>query len=63
MTTAQNIAIGDSVFLLKRGKVPYLLQNIPFEKETFRLIGDAYIHGHMHGGDWDPKRCKKIYLV
>ncbi|KAF4338933.1 heterokaryon incompatibility [Fusarium beomiforme] len=38
---------GDEVCVLLGGKIPYLLR--PQDDETYSLIGEAYVHGIMHG--------------
>ncbi|EXK81565.1 hypothetical protein FOQG_13983 [Fusarium oxysporum f. sp. raphani 54005] len=38
---------GDEVCILLGGKVPYLLR--PQSDETYTLVGEAYMHGVMHG--------------
>jgi hypothetical protein len=35
------------VFILKGTKVPYILKRM--ENGTYRLVGEAYVHGIMHG--------------
>ncbi|KAL5327044.1 hypothetical protein ACEPPN_004734 [Leptodophora sp. 'Broadleaf-Isolate-01'] len=62
LTTAREVSVGDSVFLLQGGKIPYVLQKIRGEKDAFILVGDAYIHGYMHGKEWDSGKCREIWL-
>ncbi|KAH7234846.1 heterokaryon incompatibility protein-domain-containing protein [Fusarium redolens] len=38
---------GDEVCILLGGKIPYLLR--PQSDETYTLVGEAYVHGVMHG--------------
>ncbi|KAG4436713.1 hypothetical protein IFR05_007796 [Cadophora sp. M221] len=63
LTTAREVSVGDKVFLLQGGNVPYVLREINGEKDAFCLVGDAYVHGYMHGREWDPETCREIWLV
>ncbi|KIW69825.1 hypothetical protein, variant [Phialophora macrospora] len=59
-TGPKALRVGDEVWILGGGKVPYILQPVK-EVEGFgtrpgrqhRLVGEAYVHGLMHG---DPYR-------
>ena len=43
----QSLQIGDVVSILPSSNVPFLLRQV--EDNRYRLIGDAYVHGIMHG--------------
>jgi hypothetical protein len=38
---------GDEVWILRGGKVPYVLR--PLGNATYKLVGEAYMHGIMQG--------------
>ncbi|KAI3318140.1 hypothetical protein HD806DRAFT_549483 [Xylariaceae sp. AK1471] len=47
---APNLAqIGDVIAILKGGSVPFILRKSVESLGAFRLVGDCYIHGIMHG--------------
>ncbi|KIX92053.1 uncharacterized protein Z520_12207 [Fonsecaea multimorphosa CBS 102226] len=59
-TGPQSLRVGDEVWILAGGKVPYILRPIKsgtdgeyVGEKTHRLVGEAYVHGVMHG---DPHR-------
>ena len=39
---------GDQIWFLAGAKVPYILRPTD-EADTFELVGEAYLHGYMHG--------------
>jgi hypothetical protein len=41
--------VGDVVAILKGGSVPFILRESVERPGAFRLVGDGYIHGLMHG--------------
>jgi hypothetical protein len=41
--------IGDAVTILKGGLVPFILRKSVERPGAFRLVGECYIHGIMHG--------------
>ncbi|KAJ8120483.1 hypothetical protein ONZ43_g2817 [Nemania bipapillata] len=53
--------IGDEVALLAGGKSPFVLRRDDDEK--WKLIGDCYIEGLMHGEHWKTELCTRINLV
>ena len=62
-TGANALRVGDEVWILGGGRVPYVLQRVkqtpgsaPTIGGTHRLVGEAYVHGLMHG---DPRRFGK----
>jgi hypothetical protein len=48
-TGPQSLEIGDIVCVLAGGTVPYLIRPVDAEGSRFRFIGEAYVHGIMHG--------------
>ncbi|PLB39822.1 uncharacterized protein BDW47DRAFT_102483 [Aspergillus candidus] len=52
---------GDQVVLLEGGRVPYLLRKV--DDESYKLVGECYVHGIMYGEAFDEKRCRDIMLV
>lgn len=40
---------GDRTCLLRGAKVPFVLRPVHVAKGVYRLIGEAYVHGIMHG--------------
>ncbi|KAI4861031.1 heterokaryon incompatibility protein-domain-containing protein [Hypoxylon rubiginosum] len=42
-----SLAEGDSIWLLKGGKMPFILRKATANQ--YRLIGETYLHGAMHG--------------
>ncbi|KUJ11334.1 CNVH-domain-containing protein [Mollisia scopiformis] len=42
--------IGDLIYLLPGTKVPYVFRHV--KDGNFRVIGEAYVHGIMHGEAW-----------
>jgi hypothetical protein len=39
---------GDHIFILRGAKVPFILRKTG-EQGRFRVVGEAYLHGYMHG--------------
>lgn len=66
---------GDAVALMPGGKVPYVLRQVSEAEDggveggkssglrKWRFLGDAYVHGVMHGEAWDPYGLEQIVLV
>ena len=59
-TGAKSLRVGDEVWILGGGKVPYILRPVKDKlaggttaERQHRLVGEAYVHGLMHG---DPHR-------
>ncbi|KAH6666430.1 heterokaryon incompatibility protein-domain-containing protein [Halenospora varia] len=49
-TGAESLQIGDVVCVLAGGSVPYLIRPIDGGRDNrFRFVGEAYVHGIMHG--------------
>jgi hypothetical protein len=63
LTSASDLVVGDNLYLLKGGNIPYILLRVNGQDNTFRLAGDAYTHGNMHGREWDPQKCQPIWLI
>lgn len=55
--------VGDEVWLLKGGKMPFLLRRVDDENEKFELIGECYIHGVMSGEKFEGERCSEVTIV
>lgn len=58
-----DLAVGDTVFLLAGGRVPYVLR----ERQRgagneFTLVGDCFLHGFLDGMGWNPDQCQSIWL-
>ena len=46
--TARNVRVGDQICVLLGGDIPFVLR--PDEgRNTYRLVGEAYLHGFMQG--------------
>jgi hypothetical protein len=54
-----NLKDGDHIFILIGSRVPFILRDYPLG-EGFELIGEAYIHGWMHGEVFDTSFKNKI---
>ncbi|KAF9691422.1 hypothetical protein EKO04_010878 [Ascochyta lentis] len=63
---------GDIVAIMPGGKVPYILRKLPSVSTEdgesdmtgrYQFLGDAYIHGVMHGEVWDASKLETIVLV
>ncbi|KAI0153247.1 heterokaryon incompatibility protein-domain-containing protein [Xylariaceae sp. FL1272] len=54
-----NSSRGDKVALLQGGRVPVVLRR---EADGFRLVGEAYFHGVMHGEMFDVERVEVIKI-
>jgi hypothetical protein len=57
-----DIRKGDSVVLLEGGKVPYIVRRTA-EEDVYVLTGEAYIHDQVAGQEWDPERCRHLWLA
>jgi hypothetical protein len=54
--------VGDCIVICKGSKVPLVLQRAD-KPDTWRYIGDAYIHGIMNGEAFDNERCAQMLVV
>ena len=45
----QSLEIGDLVCVLAGGRVPYLIRPVNDEDNEAQFVGEAYVHGIMHG--------------
>ncbi|ETS86705.1 hypothetical protein PFICI_00533 [Pestalotiopsis fici W106-1] len=55
---------GDSIALLKGGQVPFVLRHtLKSGIAGWELIGPCYVHGIMHGEQWDEGQCQPMRLV
>ena len=63
MTRALKMQAGDVVCIFRSMKVPFILWRV-IDKDIFKLIGEAYVHGLIQGEHLicDPK-FKEIVLV
>ncbi|KAF9237218.1 heterokaryon incompatibility protein-domain-containing protein [Melanogaster broomeanus] len=52
--------LGDTIGLFKGGKVPLVLRPLKEHDESWRLVGECYVHGIMQGSAFDESRCKRI---
>lgn len=51
---------GDSVVFFKGAARPYVVRNF---NGRWKLIGDAYLHGVMHGAAFDQSKCVRVTLL
>jgi len=49
--------------LCKGSKVPLVVRGVKGEERTWRLVGDAYVHGIMRGEAFEEWKCGKMLLV
>ncbi|KAF7867484.1 uncharacterized protein EAF02_009675 [Botrytis sinoallii] len=54
--------IGDRLFLLEGGKLPYILRRMEGEEE-YKIIGDCYVHGIMDGEEWNSDKLQDVILI
>ena len=52
---------GDLIFIAQGGRLPLIIRES--RPGVYELIGDAYIHGMMHGEAWDAANLEDIKLV
>ncbi len=45
----KSMKVGDLVYLLQGGIVPFILRPSDHDYSSFTLLGEAYVHGFMHG--------------
>jgi hypothetical protein len=55
--------VGDDVALCKGSSVPLVLRRTEDTAETFRLVGDSYVHGIMNGETFDEGKCRQLLLT
>lgn len=53
---------GDEIFIPWGGKVPLILRRTT-KDGPYQFIGEAYVHGAMHGENFDLQKCEKILIV
>ncbi|KAK5130478.1 hypothetical protein LTR08_002000 [Meristemomyces frigidus] len=51
---------GDHIALLAGGRAPYLVRP---SNEDWQLVGSTYVHGIMHGEEWDASRCHDMTFI
>ncbi|KAK8128869.1 hypothetical protein PG984_009977 [Apiospora sp. TS-2023a] len=45
-----NIAVGDSVCIFSFARTAHIIRRTPgSDSETYAIVGNAYVHGMMHG--------------
>jgi hypothetical protein len=49
----------DEVVILEGGMVPLIIRKAD---KNFKLVGDCYVHGIMHGGAFSEEACRVIWL-
>ena len=52
----KSIRIGDEVWILAGANVPFVLRRLDGDQNRYTLVGEAYVHGIMHG---DPQKYGK----
>jgi hypothetical protein len=57
--------IGEAVWLLEGGRVPYVLRSVgaACEEREWEVVGEAYVHGVMHGDAWEELDGGDVVLV
>jgi hypothetical protein len=55
--------IGDSIVLCKGSNVPLILRQGKDDENSWQLVGDAYIHGIMHGEGFEEGNCGVIIIA
>lgn len=53
---------GDEIFILNGGNVPVILRRT-MDDGPYQFIGEAYVHGAMHGELFDLQQCKKLLIA
>jgi hypothetical protein len=53
---------GDSVWIICGAKVPYILRSVP-GSGSFRLIGEAYLHGFMQGEIFNSGKAESCEIA
>jgi hypothetical protein len=51
--------VGDYIALFKGARMPFVVRSEP---DGWRLIGDSYVHGVMHGESWQVDRCRTFWI-
>ena len=46
---SKSVEVGDQIWLLRGANVPFILRRAGNGNGNYRLIGEAYVHGIMHG--------------
>lgn len=50
-TAPEGVTAGDKIFLIAGADIPYVLRPMTTKAHAFSLVGEAYVHGIMEGGD------------
>lgn len=53
---------GDQIFILRGGKVPVILRGTKHDG-MYQFIGEAYVHGAMHGEMFELQKCKELLIA
>jgi hypothetical protein len=51
--------VGDQVALFKGSRMPLVVRQ---DSDDWRLIGDSYVHGIMHGEAWQEDHCTAFWI-
>lgn len=55
---------GDRIFILQGGKVPVILRRTTgSDNGPHQFIGEAYVHGAMHGEMFDVQQCEMVQIA
>lgn len=53
---------GDEISILQGGKVPMILRRDASDG-LYQFIGEAYVHGAMHGEMFELQKCKELLIA
>jgi hypothetical protein len=53
-----SVEAGDTIWLLEGGRTPYVLRKV--ERDEYVFMGEAYVHGFMHGEGWTEEATKEM---
>ena len=59
MSTAQDKACRDEIWLLRGARVPFILRRL--SEDRYRIVGEAYVHGLMYGEAVDSFHAEKFW--
>jgi len=54
--------VGDIVVLCKGSSIPLIFRRSRESEDSFRLIGDAYVHGIMRAEAFQSERCQSMFV-
>lgn len=55
-------AKGDSITLLNGSRAPIIARQRHQKSIRWKVVGEAYVHGIMHGEAWDPGKCEDMFF-